>query len=53
MQTEFSIEEVEDIKAIHIKRYIQHLQQLAEEKRVIVDCMVGILKKAKCIYDKI
>lgn len=44
MQTEFSIEEVEDIKAIHIKKYIQHRQQLAEEKPITINNNIATLK---------
>nr|WP_026679863.1 hypothetical protein [Priestia megaterium] len=36
MQLEFSIEEVEDIKPLNIKKYIQHRQQLAEEKAITI-----------------
>ena len=43
MQTEFSIG-VEDIKAIHTKKYIQHRQQLAEEKPITINNNIATLK---------
>lgn len=44
MQIEFSIEEVEDIKPLHIKKYIQHRQQLAEEKAITINNNIATLK---------
>ena len=44
MKSEFSIVEVEDIQAIHIKKYIQHRQQLGEEKPITINNNIATLK---------
>ncbi|WP_404457743.1 tyrosine-type recombinase/integrase [Oceanobacillus kapialis] len=44
MQTGFSIEEVEDVQAIHIKKYIQQRQQAGLEKPITINNNIATLK---------
>lgn len=44
MQEELSVEEVEEVRPIHIKRYIQYRQQLGQEKEITINNNIATLK---------
>lgn len=44
MQEELSVEEVEEIRAIHVKRYIQYRQQLGQEKAITINNNIATLR---------
>lgn len=44
MQGDLGVEEVEDIRAIHVKRYIQYRQQLGQEKAITINNNIATLR---------
>jgi hypothetical protein len=38
MQDEMKVKEAEDVKSLHIKKYIQYCQQLGNEKSIHIKC---------------
>ncbi|OIN67349.1 recombinase [Exiguobacterium sp. KRL4] len=44
IQGDFGVEEVEDIRAIHVKRYIQYRQQLGQEKAITINNNIATLR---------
>nr|WP_301286039.1 tyrosine-type recombinase/integrase [Lysinibacillus endophyticus] len=44
MLEEFSISEVEDVKPLHMKKYIQHCQQLGIEKQITINGSLSTLR---------
>ncbi|AXI08147.1 recombinase [Oceanobacillus zhaokaii] len=44
MADEFKIVEVEDVKPIHIKKYIQYCQQLGKEKQITINGSLSTLR---------
>lgn len=44
METEFKVEDVEEVEPIHIKKYVQHRQQLGAEKPITLNNNIATLK---------
>lgn len=44
MKNEFNIDDVEAVKAIHIKKFIQHLQELGVEQNITINGSIATLR---------